>query len=181
MSTSSSANGEKRNKGKSLAAPKVNKHGKWEVTNMKNAKAMRGELNVSYCSDDFRKSAKQAWHSTEDCREISLEKGAVIHKYPFSCCVLPDFVGNVQFLYELKEELLSLDFNEKNNDLYKFQQSEDLKSKKNQAVNALKTFIYEDFRTWLIDVTGIELNTKVDMSSAQYSQTGKELKKFQEV
>ena len=47
---------------------------------------------------------------------------ACVLNAPFTCCVLPDFVRDGSFLTGLKEELLELDFNNKSNDLYKFQQ-----------------------------------------------------------
>ena len=73
----------------------------------------------------------------------------------------------------LKSELLSLDFSEKSNDLYKFRQSScDLATANGAAVAALRSFLYGPFRDWLARVTGIELNTTVDMSCAQYGHTG---------
>lgn len=47
---------------------------------------------------------------------------AAVITNPFTCCVLPNFVKDEGFLKGLKEELLELDFNNKSNDLYKFQQ-----------------------------------------------------------
>lgn len=41
---------------------------------------------------------------------------------PFLHCVIPNFIPSQNFLEGLQKELLSLDFHEKYNDLYKFQQ-----------------------------------------------------------
>jgi hypothetical protein len=41
---------------------------------------------------------------------------------PFLHCVIPNFIQSQDFLEGLHKELLSLDFHEKYNDLYKFQQ-----------------------------------------------------------
>lgn len=41
---------------------------------------------------------------------------------PFPHCVIPNFIQSQDFLEGLQKELLSLDFHEKYNDLYKFQQ-----------------------------------------------------------
>lgn len=47
---------------------------------------------------------------------------AAVHTDPFTCCVLPNFIQDERFLEGLKDELLALDFHDKSNDLYKFQQ-----------------------------------------------------------
>ena len=41
---------------------------------------------------------------------------------PFQCCVIPNFIDDEDYLKELKADLMALEFNEKSNDLYKFQQ-----------------------------------------------------------
>ena len=48
-----------------------------------------------------------------------------LHVDPFKVCVLSNFVDcklENEFLENVKNELVGLDFNEKNNDLYKFKQ-----------------------------------------------------------
>ena len=47
---------------------------------------------------------------------------ACLYSDPFSCCVMPNFIKDEQFLDGLKDELLDQIFYEKNNDLYKFHQ-----------------------------------------------------------
>lgn len=46
----------------------------------------------------------------------------VLDMDPFLHCVIPNFIQSQDFLEGLQKELLSLDFHEKYNDLYKFQQ-----------------------------------------------------------
>lgn len=53
---------------------------------------------------------------------LSTDTAAAIHTDPFTCCVLPHFIQDEAFLDGLKDELLALNFHEKSNDLYKFQQ-----------------------------------------------------------
>lgn len=48
--------------------------------------------------------------------------GLFVYNKPFMCCCLPNFVENESSLADLKDELLDLEFFEKNNDLYKFHQ-----------------------------------------------------------
>ena len=42
---------------------------------------------------------------------------------PFHCCVIQNFIKDDEFLDQLKSDVLSLNFHEKSNDLYKFQQA----------------------------------------------------------
>lgn len=52
---------------------------------------------------------------------------ATLHTEPFTCCSLQNFVDDSEgAIAELVQELDSLQFREKNNDLYKFHQSADL-------------------------------------------------------
>ncbi|XP_064089453.1 uncharacterized protein LOC135203593 isoform X2 [Macrobrachium nipponense] len=52
-----------------------------------------------------------------------------------------------------------------------FKQTSDLKSVSSPCIESLRKFFYGDFRKWLSDVTGIELNDTVDMSSSRYEYT----------
>jgi len=167
-------NGTKRCKGKRHQVLKRQSNGgNWSVSEIVDV-----QLNSVYSSKNFCESATKAWASPENQDEnaenkspIDLEDGCDLYKNPFSCCQLRDFFKEGDFLLQLKNELLALSFREKSNDLYQFLQSEDLKKVQTTAVSALKKFLYGDFRRWLISVTGIPLNSTVDMSCAQYNYT----------
>ena len=45
-----------------------------------------------------------------------------MHSDPFNCCILPNFVEDDSYLEGLKSELLELLYQQKDNDLYGFQQ-----------------------------------------------------------
>ena len=168
-------NGTKRCKGKRHQVLKRQSNGgNWSISEIVDV-----QLNSVYSSKNFCESATKAWASPENQDEnaenkspIDLEDGCDLYKNPFSCCQLRDFFKEGDFLLQLKNELLALSFREKSNDLYQFLQSEDLKKVQTTAVSALKKFLYGDFRRWLISVTGIPLNSTVDMSCAQYNYTG---------
>ncbi|KAM9302053.1 prolyl 3-hydroxylase OGFOD1 [Gastrophryne carolinensis] len=114
-----------------------------------------------------REEAARAWRS-----QCTLQCGSVIlDSVPFQHCVIHSFIENTEFLEGLKEELLVLNFQDKSNDLYKFQQSEDLKSRNEPYISALRKVLFEDFRQWLSEVTHVELETTVDISCAQYNYT----------
>lgn len=155
----------KRFKGKTNVK---SKNGGWKVSDLTEAK-----FNEKYALESFRQSAALAWTSDEkEPIELAVNSAAVVYKNPFSCCQLKNFFQDDDFLYRLKDELQSLNFSEKSNDLYKFRQSQDLKKVSTSAVSALKNFIYSpDFRHWLEEVTGIELDSIVDMSCAKYNHT----------
>lgn len=156
----------KRFKGKTNV---ITKNGEWKVSDLTEAK-----LNDKYGLENFRQSAALAWASDEkEPVELAVNSAAIVYKNPFPCCQLKNFFQDDDFLYRLKDELQSLNFSEKSNDLYKFRQSQDLKKVSTSAVAALKKFIYSpDFRHWLEEVTGIELDSTVDMSCAKYNHTG---------
>ena len=50
------------------------------------------------------------------------DKSLQIINYPYHCCVVQDFIRDRDFLEGLQSDLLSLEFHEKSNDLYKFLQ-----------------------------------------------------------
>ncbi|XP_075045036.1 prolyl 3-hydroxylase OGFOD1 [Mixophyes fleayi] len=114
-----------------------------------------------------REEARRAWERREaaQCGPVILDCA------PFQHCVINSFIENSEFLNGLKEELLALNFNDKSNDLYKFQQSEDLKSRKEPHISALRKVLFEDFCQWLSEITNVELETTVDVSCAQYNYT----------
>ncbi|KAL7978695.1 hypothetical protein Chor_013184 [Crotalus horridus] len=82
-----------------------------------------------------------------------------------------DFIPSRDFLEELRRELLTLDFHEKCNDLYKFKQSDDLKRRGWPHIAALRKVLFEEFRSWLSDVIQVELEPTIDLSCAKYEYT----------
>ncbi|XP_069822069.1 prolyl 3-hydroxylase OGFOD1 [Dendropsophus ebraccatus] len=134
------------------------KKGRWEV---------KAELSAVLREQAGREDARRAWEK----REAAQCGSVVLDSVPFQHCIISSFIENTKFLDGLKEELLALRFHEKSNDLYKFQQSEDLKSRKEPHISALRNVLFEDFRQWLSEVTSVELETTVDISCAQYNYT----------
>ena len=59
-------------------------------------------------------------------------------------------------------------FHPKSNDLYKFVQSSDLKLVNSPIIKDMRTFLLQDVKPWLVDVTGIPLNDTIDMFCAKY-------------
>ncbi|XP_048211515.1 prolyl 3-hydroxylase OGFOD1 [Perognathus longimembris pacificus] len=114
-----------------------------------------------------KKQVAEAWsHRTPISHEA-----IVMDMDPFLHCVIPNFIRSQEFLEGLQKELLNLDFHEKYNDLYKFQQSDDLKKRREPHISALRKLLFEDFRTWLSDISSIALESTIDMSCAKYEFT----------
>lgn len=160
----------KRFKGKNLQIKSSQSHKQWLITDL-----VQAQFNTDYTTEEFLKAAAEAWSSPDRLEDQPLQVAqtkCTVYKNPFNCCQIRKFVDDDSFLHQLKHELLSLNFHEKSNDLYKFHQSQDLKKVTTAAISALKKLLYTDVRHWLIQVTGIELNSTVDMSCAQYSHTG---------
>lgn len=126
------------------------------------------ELNKKYQDSGLKQRVRDAAKSQNTYSESD---GPFIYNEPFFCCQLPTFLENETFLNDLKDELLNLKFYEKNNDLYKFHQSDDLKETKSPYISALRTFLYTNFREWVQDVTGFNLSMTMDMNCARYDYT----------
>lgn len=95
----------------------------------------------------------------------------LVQEYPFKHWVLHD-IWTEEFLKGCRTAILAQDFNEKNNDLYQFKQSNSLASIQQAPLSDLRDTIYStDFVAWMSTVTGIALNSTVDISSAVYDDT----------
>lgn len=112
----------------------------------------------------LKKQVAEAWSR----RTPFHHEAIVMDMEPFLHCVIPNFIQSQSFLEGLQKELLNLDFHEKYNDLYKFQQSDDLKKRKEPHICALRKILFQDFRAWLSDISKIDLESTIDMSCAKY-------------
>lgn len=175
-STNSSRKKKLVNKGKNHRAKSNNNNGNgWKVEEI----VYDVQLLEEYDSQEFRESAARAWTAApagavKGGKIINLgeSNNCQLFKSPFNCLQLKSFFQDESYIFKLRKELLGLPFADKSNDLYKFRQSSDLKKVTSPAISALRKFLYSDFRHWLTQVTGIELDSTVDMSCAQYSHTG---------
>ncbi|KAL3869659.1 hypothetical protein ACJMK2_042324 [Sinanodonta woodiana] len=145
---------------------KTKKHKADTITNAEDPVSLVQQLT----EPEFKQKITEAWKKQSDYYHES--SGTGLYHKPFAHCVLPNFVQDEQFVENLQNELMDLNFTEKSNDLYKFHQSiEDLKVIKSPFISKMRRLLYKDLRTWLCDVTGIPLNNKMDLSCAQYSYT----------
>ncbi|XP_039359118.1 prolyl 3-hydroxylase OGFOD1 [Mauremys reevesii] len=130
-------------------------------------RAVRGEFSAAIREPALKEKAGAAWAR----REPLDHEAMAVDPAPFCHGVIPGFIQCPGFLDGLQRELLSLDFHEKCNDLYKFKQSDDLKKRKEPHISALRKVLFEEFREWLSEVTQVELEPTIDLSCAKYEYT----------
>ncbi|TRY89508.1 hypothetical protein DNTS_016075 [Danionella cerebrum] len=103
----------------------------------KNKKERLGEpavINSDLRDDAVQRGVRDAWQEKE-----SYSKGPVhLDCQPFPHCQITDFLQSESFVDGLQAELLQLNFNSKSNDLYKFQQSDDLKERREHHISQIR-------------------------------------------
>ncbi|XP_065123640.1 prolyl 3-hydroxylase OGFOD1 [Paramisgurnus dabryanus] len=136
----------------------------------KNKKEKRGEvavINSDLRDEDIQKGMRDAWQ-----RKDSFSNGNVhLDCKPFPHCQITNFLQSDIFVESLQAELLQLNFNSKSNDLYKFQQSDDLRERKEHHIAQIRSVIFGEFRLWLSEVLQVDLEETVDISCAKYEHT----------
>eukprot|EP00794_Sanderia_malayensis_P007942 gene7942-8797_t len=138
------------------------------MASTKAAKKMkRNIINKDFYDESFKAEVTKYYRSGKPLQNDQIQ----LIDSPFHCCVVNNFISDDNFLQQLKDDLLSLKFNEKSNDLYKFEQSDHLKKAKAGSVQTLQHILYNDFSAWLKDVTGIEFTQAMDFSCAKYNYT----------
>lgn len=146
----------------------------------------RMTINSYYLKEDFIHSLKEKFQlhcenepkKTTEISSLDENKSGqcdltsqFLHSSPFIHCVLPELIREDHYLDRLQGELQELTFNEKNNDLYNFHQSSDLKHASGRQIAALRNLFYKDILQWMKKVTGIELSENVDLFCSIYEYT----------
>uniref|UniRef100_A0A8C0DMM4 2-oxoglutarate and iron dependent oxygenase domain containing 1 n=1 Tax=Balaenoptera musculus TaxID=9771 RepID=A0A8C0DMM4_BALMU len=144
--------------GKRPAEPVPGRAGK------KGKKEVMAKFSDAVTEETLKKQVAEAWSRRTPFRHEAI----VMDMDPFLHCVIPNFIESENFLEGLQKELLNLDFHEKYNDLYKFQQSDDLKKRREPHICALRKILFEHFRAWLSDISKIDLESTIDVSCAKY-------------
>ncbi|XP_006863600.1 PREDICTED: 2-oxoglutarate and iron-dependent oxygenase domain-containing protein 1 [Chrysochloris asiatica] len=147
--------------GKRSADPGPSRVGK------KGKKEVMAEFSDCLMEEALKKQVAETWSRQMPFSHETI----VIDVDPFLHCVIPNFIQSQDFLEGLQRELLNLDFHEKYNDLYKFQQSDDLKKRREPHITALRKILFEDFRAWLSDISNVDLESTIDLSCAKYGFT----------
>ncbi|CAK9303153.1 unnamed protein product [Gordionus sp. m RMFG-2023] len=122
-------------------------------------------LNPLYLDSIFIDSAKNAFSS----KSIAvIENELDFSPKPFPHFIFKRFITNQSYLKSLQEELQQINYKHKDNDLYRFNQSKDLKSITLPNVEKLKNIIYKEFKDVIQNITDIPLNDNIDLFAAKY-------------
>lgn len=113
------------------------------------------------------KCCKEAWVNEYLLNDSNFN----ILNEPFKICIVKDFINDESFLYDLINDLSSLNLISKNNDLYQLHQSEDLANVNLPTVSKLENFLHGQCLAWMQEVTGIELDYKVSATYSCYKET----------
>ncbi|XP_003391682.1 PREDICTED: prolyl 3-hydroxylase OGFOD1-like, partial [Amphimedon queenslandica] len=134
------------------------------------------ELNNAYMNTKGKlfKDMKNAWRNKEP---FESEFANVLFD-PFMCWTLKDFISEGMetgsgrgYASDLKSSLMKLKFFDKNNNLYQFKQSHDLKDAKSIQIKQFWDLLLSDILPWLRGLTDIDLYETVDATCAKYDHT----------
>lgn len=161
-----------KGKGKRSNSDASMRNGDKKSKHSNGAKA-RYKMTGSLCDTEAKKCLRQAWlgDETEAESEVIVSEEVKVIKHPFTCCSVNNLVDSKEEIEELILELQELEFKEKNNDLYKFKQSGDLKDNGSFCAADVRSFLLSEVRPWLQDVTDIELNDEIALFCARYDYT----------
>jgi len=114
---------------------------------------------------------RNCFDKESDCNNEETKDGITVINNPFPCCVIENVLEGEEFFRGLRTELLGFEFLQKNNDLYKFRQSNSLASSTGPHIVQLKTLLLTRMMPWISKVVGVQLENTVDLFCAQYSYT----------
>ncbi|MCP9261822.1 2-oxoglutarate and iron-dependent oxygenase domain-containing protein 1 [Dirofilaria immitis] len=93
---------------------------------------------------------------------------------PFPHFCLPDFLTSKEFVADLRSELQTVQYDRRENDLYSLDQTTDLANfdvKKFPKLTKFRDLFKTDVLYWLRDVSGVDLNSEVAITSSNYNYT----------
>lgn len=129
------------------------------------------ELNDCFKAnlDELAKLYESDQHSVRKFDQASFE----LITGPFKCGIFTDFLKDSRFLDALRDEILDkIEFFEKNNDLYKFKQSEDFKLLDLELCDQITKWLKSDVLNYIKQLTGIDLfDNQIDITASKYEFT----------
>lgn len=121
-----------------------------------------------YQSSDFAQRFNSQYRKGENF--LDEHSGASFISKPTPVFQLPNILPS-DFVDSLQHALLSQPFNERDNDLFTFKQSNDIKMSEDPYLKAFRETIYsKDFLNMMQQITGIPLSDKVDISGQRYGK-----------
>src|SRR5256885_1446128 len=107
----------------------------------------------TYEPEQLLKLLNKPYNTLESTKEFAVEYGK---NAPYPHINLRNFFDD-NFLEQLKLELMAENYSEKNNDLYQFLQTKDLKRSPKEQISKVRSLLYGDhMRTFIEKVTGLE-------------------------
>ncbi|XP_063044717.1 prolyl 3-hydroxylase OGFOD1 isoform X2 [Engraulis encrasicolus] len=134
---------------------------------VKKEKHLHVDINSSLFDITNKTRQQEAWQKCTSFRQGDVELDCT----PFPHCVINQFLQPEEFLSSLEMELSQLNFHTKSNDLYKFAQSDDLKTGTEPCITELRSVLFGQFRCWLSELLDVMLEPTVDISCAKYQHT----------
>lgn len=133
-------------------------------------------INKPKLNESFNVSLNELgklYKSTENIEKVFKNGTFELINKPFKCCLFTDFLSNTQFIDDLRDEILKkVEFFDKNNDLYKFKQSEDLKLLDFDLCNQITKWFRTDILNYIKQLTGIDLyDNQIDITASKYEFT----------
>ncbi|KAF7635607.1 hypothetical protein Mgra_00004996 [Meloidogyne graminicola] len=116
-------------------------------------------INEAYKNDDFKN------------KMITCLEGKHESSYPFPHFHLIDFITNSKLIKDLRNELHSVAWLPKCNDLYSLNQTVDIANLQEEHYPYLYTFyqfLLNDVRRWLMSMTGVQLGEKLALTGSRY-------------
>jgi len=139
------------------------KHGKAKLTSVNSSSGGKRAAAVTAAAPPAR--LNEAVFADDSVARLQTEFAAGA---PFPHLLVED-VFDTDFLAAVRTQLLAGSYNQRRNDLFEFQQTDDLKTATEGPVAAFRELIYSPrFRGWMSAITGIALNDTIDVSSASY-------------
>ncbi|CAK5077422.1 unnamed protein product [Meloidogyne enterolobii] len=117
-------------------------------------------INENYKNNEFKNKI------------ISILEGNHEDSHPFPHFHLKDFLTNLSLVKDLKNELNSVAWIPKSNDLLSLNQTVDIANLLEEHYPILYTFrqfLINDVRRWLMTMTGVQLGEKLALTGSRYS------------
>ncbi|KAH7970758.1 hypothetical protein HPB49_015324 [Dermacentor silvarum] len=126
------------------------------------------QVNSEVLSDTTKETLKAAF---AEKKAGHFGTSAELITDPFNVCLLHNLLEDKGSIDSLKSELFDIEFHTKNNDLYKFHQSDDLQNFDTPYIHAFRKCLEGTLAPWLRDVTGIPLDGSISLTCSKYSYT----------
>ena len=112
-------------------------------------KRLKHKLNLSsvLLQEESKAKLREAWTDQEGKDDVAVAADVTVIKHPFTVCSVKGLADNADQVNDLALELQDLEFKVKNNDLYKFKQSADLRHTGGfESVRAMRDLMREEVR-----------------------------------